>query len=268
MAASGVLLAQDERRLALAVLVSLAIHVTALTVVPELRSRPQKEPEPLLVDLVPLPPPPKIAEPPPEPAPPQPAPPIESLPEPVVEPPPRIEEPKPKPKPKVIRKKEPPKVEMPKIEPAEPDAAPAESDPLPVLPPVIATPPQPEVAESPVFKVPEPAIEPPPKIAEPSPAPEEIQSGYEKEISRSVDRYKRYPAIARQRYWEGLVRIVIDINADGKVGNISVTQSSGHEVLDRSALAAVKSAQPFPPAPKALWGSRINLPISFVLTEK
>jgi periplasmic protein TonB len=231
-----------------------------LAVVPELRSRPLKEPEPLQVDFVPVPPAqPKLVEPPP-----QPAPPIE--PEPVAEPPPRIAEPQPKPKPKLVRKKEPPKIETPKIEPPKPEPAPVEPEPPPASPPVIATPPQPQVVDPPVFKVPEPRDEPPPpKVAEPSP---EIQSGYEKEISRLIDRYKRYPRVARDRRSEGRVQVAIDISPEGSVGSITVTESSGHEVLDRSALAAVKAAQPFPAAPSSLWGKRINVGVNFRLVEK
>ena len=38
----------------------------------------------------------------------------------------------------------------------------------------------------------------------------------------------------------------IELQPDGKVQNVSITQSSGDEAFDRSAVAAVKKAAPFP----------------------
>lgn len=49
-----------------------------------------------------------------------------------------------------------------------------------------------------------------------------------------------YPAIARRNNWEGLVTLRVLIKTDGTIGEITVFQSSGYEVLDQSALSAVK----------------------------
>ena len=49
-----------------------------------------------------------------------------------------------------------------------------------------------------------------------------------------------YPAIARRNNWEGLVMLRILIKTDGAIGEITVLQSSGYEVLDQSALKTVK----------------------------
>lgn len=49
-----------------------------------------------------------------------------------------------------------------------------------------------------------------------------------------------YPAIARRNNWEGLVTLRVLIKTDGAIGDITVFQSSGYEVLDQSALKTVK----------------------------
>jgi len=49
-----------------------------------------------------------------------------------------------------------------------------------------------------------------------------------------------YPTIARRRSWEGTVLLGIDCDAEGVVQFVSVVRSSGHEVLDDAAVAAVR----------------------------
>lgn len=50
----------------------------------------------------------------------------------------------------------------------------------------------------------------------------------------------QYPALARRRHWEGTVVLGIDCDADGVVQLVSVLRSSGHQVLDDAAVAAVR----------------------------
>ena len=75
-----------------------------------------------------------------------------------------------------------------------------------------------------------------------------------------------YPMVARQRHWEGLVILRVNITADGHVAQVIVQRSSGHEELDESALEAVKNWR-FIPAKRgefaeASWAS---VPIDFSL---
>jgi len=75
-----------------------------------------------------------------------------------------------------------------------------------------------------------------------------------------------YPMLARQRHWEGLVLLRVYITADGHAAQVMVQRSSGHEVLDDSALEAVKNWR-FVPAKRgefaeASWAS---VPIDFSL---
>ena len=75
-----------------------------------------------------------------------------------------------------------------------------------------------------------------------------------------------YPREARRKGYEGEVILKVEVLPDGRVGQIEVKNSSGFELLDRSALAAVKQWK-FVPAKKGeksipLW---VNIPIKFQL---
>lgn len=50
----------------------------------------------------------------------------------------------------------------------------------------------------------------------------------------------KYPRAARKRGFEGEVKLKVLVLKNGKVGEIEITRPSGHEMLDQSALEAVK----------------------------
>jgi TonB family protein len=75
-----------------------------------------------------------------------------------------------------------------------------------------------------------------------------------------------YPQEARKKGYEGEVLLRVEVLSNGRVREIEVRRSSGHEVLDRSAIAAVKQWK-FVPAKKGetpipVW---VNIPITFQL---
>jgi periplasmic protein TonB len=77
-----------------------------------------------------------------------------------------------------------------------------------------------------------------------------------------------YPEIARIRGYEGIVLVAAEILPDGSVGSMKIRKSSGHAILDQSAVKAVKPWK-FEPArksgkPFAVW---VELPIKFVLQD-
>lgn len=76
----------------------------------------------------------------------------------------------------------------------------------------------------------------------------------------------RYPTPARSRGLTGTVYLEIFIKSDGAIGDVSVTGSSSHPLLDEAALEAVRSLepQPFPRGlkPRPL---RVRLPVVFDL---
>jgi TonB family protein len=57
---------------------------------------------------------------------------------------------------------------------------------------------------------------------------------------------RRYPPAAKQQQLEGTVWLSFRVDASGAVRNISVVQSSGHDVLDQEGIAMVRRASPYP----------------------
>lgn len=77
-----------------------------------------------------------------------------------------------------------------------------------------------------------------------------------------------YPSIARSRGWQGKVVLRVQISEAGKVEAVAVEQSSGHELLDESALTAVRDWL-FVPAVQANQpiASSVLVPIIFSLRD-
>lgn len=75
-----------------------------------------------------------------------------------------------------------------------------------------------------------------------------------------------YPRTARRRGYEGIVVLKVEILSDGRVGEVRTKRSSGHPVLDRSALKTVKKWK-FIPAKRGEKPIRVwaEIPIKFQL---
>lgn len=76
---------------------------------------------------------------------------------------------------------------------------------------------------------------------------------------------RQYPRSAIEARREGTVMLAITIDPQGHISAVSVQRSSGHEVLDDSALATVRDVGEVPAPPEALgWQSRaIPMPIVY-----
>lgn len=77
-------------------------------------------------------------------------------------------------------------------------------------------------------------------------------------------RYFEYPLIAQQRGWQGMVWLSVTVQANGVVGDVRVTQSSGHAVLDRSAVSAMRRVGHIAQASTWLNGQSLELPLPVV----
>ncbi len=83
-------------------------------------------------------------------------------------------------------------------------------------------------------------------------------------IRERIMRCLRYPHLARIMGWSGQTKIKFIINNDGSVRDIKVVSSSGHAILDRYAMAAVKKVAPFPRPPEE---AEIVIPITYRLAS-
>jgi protein TonB len=80
-------------------------------------------------------------------------------------------------------------------------------------------------------------------------------------------RFRRYPAQAMERGWEGRVEIRVTVRPDGMIESAVVKTPSGYQILDDQALDMVKRAQTRTPIPPALRGREftVDIPVSFEL---
>ena len=80
-------------------------------------------------------------------------------------------------------------------------------------------------------------------------------------IAAEADR--RYKRKARKRQIQGRTAVRVVIDADGKIVEATIAESSTHDMLDAIALKAVASASPFPKPSQA--PVTIDIPITFKL---
>lgn len=75
-----------------------------------------------------------------------------------------------------------------------------------------------------------------------------------------------YPMTARQRHWQGTVLLRVYVGADGKALQVNIQRSSGHELLDESALDVVREWR-FVPAKRGDTAEPclVTVPITFEL---
>jgi protein TonB len=88
-------------------------------------------------------------------------------------------------------------------------------------------------------------------------------------LAREARRFKRYPTVARENAWTGVVVLTIQGAASAATPTVSVDQSSGHAALDAQALDMVEKAARLTPLPASLIGQQfaISLPIHYRLDD-
>ena len=75
-----------------------------------------------------------------------------------------------------------------------------------------------------------------------------------------------YPSLARQRGWEGVVSLLVEVKACGDVASVGLHESCGYKILDKAAVRAVKTWR-FIPGTKdgRVVQSTIMIPVHFKL---
>jgi len=155
--------------------------------------------------------------------------------------------------------KQPPKPEEQKIE-QDVQAPPPQQQADVTLPKA-----EPKPIEEPKPEAPPPAPETraPPKSERAGQFTQAASNRYDALIAGQLERFKRYPQVARGV--AGTVFVRFAVNRAGEVIRSEVTKSSGHDALDQEALAILHRASPFPafPAEKPGEIETYNVPINF-----
>lgn len=75
-----------------------------------------------------------------------------------------------------------------------------------------------------------------------------------------------YPALARRRGWQGVVILAVMVLADGSPGQLAIHTSSGHDLLDKTALQTVKDWHFLPGTKNNIAAPmEVLVPVRFVL---
>jgi len=181
----------------------------------------------------------------------------------------------PAPTPEPVTASEPKPQPVPEPEPGPvPDPAP-EPEPEPEPEPVTQPTPEPEVTEQ-VTEAETPVGDPvETETREQSQATVPLQNAgvrsevdnYLSRLSRHLARYYEYPRRARRLGQEGTPVIVFEFRRDGSLVAHSLRASSGHQLLDESALAMLEQAEPLPAVSDEISGKKFRyaLPVRFRL---
>ncbi len=90
---------------------------------------------------------------------------------------------------------------------------------------------------------------------------------YRISLAIAARRFKRYPALARERGWEGTAEVALTVSAHLREPDVALLRSSGHAALDRQAQEMMAQAARAAVLPESLKGRdfRIMLPVQFSL---
>ena len=90
---------------------------------------------------------------------------------------------------------------------------------------------------------------------------------YRLSLASAARRFKRYPALARERGWEGTAEIALNVSTLLPVPEAELVRSSGRNLLDEQALEMITQAARITSLPDGLKGRdfRVLLPVKFSL---
>jgi len=87
----------------------------------------------------------------------------------------------------------------------------------------------------------------------------DVLARYRLQVIGAARRYKHYPRAAMDNQWEGAAVVTMVIGANGKIREMAISHSSGHELLDRQAIDMFRKAKPLVPIPAALRGREFRV---------
>lgn len=88
-------------------------------------------------------------------------------------------------------------------------------------------------------------------------------------LAREARSHRRYPPLALERGWTGTAEVQVDVSRHGQARQVLLARSSGHEILDREAVAMMSRAAVTASLPASLQGREfaVRLPVVFDLAD-
>jgi protein TonB len=89
-------------------------------------------------------------------------------------------------------------------------------------------------------------------------------------ISAHLERNKRYPREAKAAEQQGTPMVRFAVDRRGRVSDVSISRSSGHDLLDEATLDLLRRVSPLPAMPRSMGHDRVvvSLPIEYSLSRK
>jgi protein TonB len=97
---------------------------------------------------------------------------------------------------------------------------------------------------------------------------EETDRHLRRSVMELITRELTYPAIARRKGWQGIVKLELHIEADGSITDLQIDETSGYSILDKAALQCLQLAS-IPDAAQWLQGHAIDIvvPVEYRLLD-
>jgi periplasmic protein TonB len=89
---------------------------------------------------------------------------------------------------------------------------------------------------------------------------------YRLALIAAAGQYKRYPAIAMEKGWQGRVEVRMVIGANGMLAGASIKTSSGHVILDNQAIDMLRKGKTMVQIPASLRGREFSLDVPVIFT--
>jgi len=94
-----------------------------------------------------------------------------------------------------------------------------------------------------------------------------LKKGYNRSVFEYIQRHKEYPSLARRAGIDGRVVLDVVIGGDGRIQEVEIHSSSGHDMLDEAALETLRELNKLPSPPSELgWQrKRLRIPMTYRL---
>lgn len=89
---------------------------------------------------------------------------------------------------------------------------------------------------------------------------------YQDMVKQRIEEARRYPIFAKRQGIEGTVHLSFIVLSNGISRDIKIIHSSASKILDEEAVATIKRVNLFPPFPKEIKTSFIQIEVSIVFT--
>jgi protein TonB len=93
---------------------------------------------------------------------------------------------------------------------------------------------------------------------------EDLVARYRSQLIGAARRYKRYPRAAMDNQWEGAAEVAMVIGANGRILEMTISSSSGYEILDQQAIDMFRKAKPLVPIPEGLRGRAFRITLKAI----